>query len=163
MEQLTKPAGKNTGGICTVELAYTSDLSSMEKDYSQLAASPVFSDGGFREIYATPETVNLIEEQVETDAGTRYDYTLVVRLPKDRASLALSLFNLRYRNFIIRITNKNQLTRLLGTDLIPMRMAQQMLWPHQVSGYNGYELRFTGRFPHPPFFEGPSSGSGSGS
>lgn len=163
MAEITRHSGKNTGGICCLQWAYTDNIASMEKDFEDLTALISFSNGGWEEVYYTPGTITLQENQVTTDAGIRYDYTLTLRIPKDRASVATTLFARRYRDFILRITNANELVRLLGTDEVPMRMGQQMLWPGEVSGFNGYEIRFTGSFPQPAFFEGAASGSGSAS
>jgi len=101
--------------------------------------------------YGSTDTIQLEITTIETGAGKHYEISLRLRYPKDQASITNIFLDMANHAYLILVTNNQGETRLLGDKSSPMRMNFQILSPKDISGYNGYQVEFFGKFTYPPY------------
>ncbi len=159
MENIIRHTGINLGGINSINWMYCEDISLFNISATSLycAITPI-TGKDWNSFYATPETMQLDSEQQDTPSGIKYVYKLKALIPKDRIDVENQLFQMTGRCLILKITDKNNTIRILGTMNSPMKITSKLLKPLVLEGFNGYDILFSGEFSKPAFFMHPPGG-----
>jgi hypothetical protein len=159
MADIVRHTGINIGGHNLLSWVFKEDVEDYQVNLSSLRCSVSLRAGkSWNLLYTTAETTQLDSEQVDTPAGIKFLYKLKALVPKDRSEVESALFKMTGRHLIIRLTDKNRTTRILGTMESPMKESSKLLKPALIEGYNGYEVLFSGEFSSPAFFIQSPSG-----
>lgn len=159
MGNIKRHTGINLGGANSVVWLYKEDIASITFNESTLYASVTTKAGkAWNSLYGSPETIQLESESQDTPSGMKYIYKLKILVPKDRPGVEAELFRMSGRHLVVMLTDKNSITRLIGTMEVPMKLSGKLLKPPAMEGFNGYELLFSGEFSKPAGFVPGSSG-----
>lgn len=145
----------NIGGANTVEFISAGkviDLPYPVDHTIQESNIQIESGTEWNAFYATPGSIEVNIESEESDAGTIYPVTVRLRYPKDQATVTASFLSMKNNPQIIKVTDNNLVKTLFGNLNTPMRMKFRILKPGEVSGYNGYQVEFTGKLLYPPYY-----------
>ena len=102
--------------------------------------------------YFTPLTAELQINTPLSDAGTIYECIIRARVPKDRPEPATFIRTSQDCWFLLKVTDANGITRLIGTPDFPARFAANPSIPASPAEYNGYDISFTSRQLTPPAY-----------
>lgn len=134
---------KNIGSITSIQYALASDISSISAPDDNGAVDITFNNSkSFSTFTFTPETASFSEEQKDTDAGPLFEQGLSFKLPKIQTIMHAVVESLLDQDIILKITDGNGVTVIMGTPEVPVRASWRMSRPQGASGYNGYEVSF---------------------
>jgi len=144
---------KNIGSIISVSYALASDIDSISDPDSQGAVVVSFKPAkSFTSLAFSPETASYNEEQKDTDAGPVFEQRLSFQLPKVQTLLHLVMKSLADEQLVLKITDGNGTTVIMGSPDIPARGSWKVMRPAGAAGYNGYEVSFGLSSPDPAPF-----------
>ena len=101
--------------------------------------------------YGTPESIIFNCQPEESNAGTVYTPTLIMKYPNESSAIIAAFEDMARRSMLLTIEDANLKRKLLGEVKNPMRMQFNPVKPGEASGYNGYEVMFTGKYTHTPY------------
>ena len=146
---------KNIGSITNIYIALASAISSItEPDDNETVDVGFTSGNDFVELAFTKETASFSEEQQDSDAGPYFSQALTCRVPKISILQHIALKSLLDMELIIKFTDANGSSHIMGTLETPVRASLKMLRPADSAGYNGYEVTFRASCVNPaPFLD----------
>lgn len=145
----------NISGINTVEIIAARNIDSIpDPSGNQVTEENItlVSGKSWDNFYGTPGTIVPGMEAVRTEAGIYYKLSIKLRYPKDQASVTADFAGRAIQGHVLKITDNNGTKTLWGEKNNPMYMSFSIKKPGEVSGYNGYEVEFTGTSVHPPYY-----------
>ncbi len=129
----------NIGGINPIRYIFWEDVLSFTVDPVTLVGTITLITGKvWKYLYATADTIQLEIKEEDTPAGMILLCQLKMMIPKDRADVEALLFSLNNRKLIIEASDRNGITRYLGTRSLPMKKTSRLLKPATFEGYNGW-------------------------
>ncbi len=150
MGNILKHTGSNIGGVNPVWFVRIEDISSIVRNEVSLVETVTLKSGkSWSYLYATNGTIMIETDEPDTVAGIKYTYNIKMQVPKDRSSVEATLRQLNDVGLMIKITDKNGVTRYFGEIENPMRKSSKLLKPGEVAGFNGWEVSFFGEFSSP--------------
>ena len=140
----------NIGGINPVQYIFKEDVASFIISPSTLYGSLTLKSGSsWNYLYASPESIQVDGKEEDTPSGIKYTYQIKMLIPKDRPDVEVILRNLNNRHLIIKVKDKNGVSRYFGTMDHPMKKNGKLLKPAVLEGYHGWEIIFSGDFTQP--------------
>ena len=140
----------NIGGINPVQYIFKEDVASFFINPNTLYGSLTLKSGSsWNYLYASPESIQVDGKEEDTPSGIKYSYQIKMLIPKDRSDVEVILRNLNNRHLIIKVKDKNGVSRYFGTLDSPMKKNGKLLKPAVIEGYHGWEIIFSGDFTQP--------------
>jgi hypothetical protein len=159
MGNILRHTGINIGGLNSINWIFQEDVDEFSFNLANLFCLVTPNPGkSWNVIYGTPETIQLESEQQDSAAGMKYIYKLKILVPKDRNRVEAELYAMSERRLILKSGDKNGTIRIFGTLDYPMKLTSKLIKPPAIEGFNGYELVFSGEFPHPAgYYQDPNA------
>jgi len=147
---ISRHDGINLGGVHQILWTFVEDVLSATFHKSNLLYIVNLKSGkSWNYLYTTPETIKVESEEKQTPAGIRYIYTVKALIPKDRSNVELILYQLQNRGLILKVLDKNGVTRVFGFPANPMKKTSKLTKSKEYEGFNGWEITFKGEFETP--------------
>ncbi len=160
MANILKYTGGNIAGLNPVQYVFSDEIASEAYTQSNLSVTLSLKSGkSWKYLYATPDSIQLESKEEMTPAGMKYSYQIKMLVPKDRNEVEAVLMDLNNRLLVLKVKDKNGVTRIFGTVLQPMRKLSKLSKPPTIEGYNGWEVIFQGEFSLPAFYDLSDTGA----
>lgn len=151
------PFLENMGGALYFYFIETSDvLSETYAANHQVSALTLKEGAQMSAGYATPGSLSLKADPVESEHGTYFPTEVKGFFPRPPASLVAEFFNMVNRKYIVLLRDGNNKTRMAGTLEQPLRFSFSEDTGSRAQDNPGAAFRFTGNINHPPYFYTPS-------
>lgn len=134
---------KNIGSITAISYVPISEVSEISLPDANEKVDITFNPGkSFSAFAFSPESAQFNEEQQGAEAGPYFSQSLSFRIPKVSATTNLLLKLIADVEMILKITDGNGLSVVMGTLDTPARCSWKIMRPSSPGGYNGYEVTF---------------------
>jgi len=147
---ISQHEGVNLGANHQILWTFVSDVLSATFNKSTLLHIVNLKSGkDWNYLYTTPESLSVDSDEKETAAGVKYIYTIKGMIPKDRSNVQVILHQMVNRGLILKVLDKNGVTRIFGLTNNPMKISNKLVKPKDYEGFNGWKITFKGEFEFP--------------
>ena len=134
---------QNLGNLKTISLIALENLLSIPQPVAgEISFNDLtFVEGkAFQEIYFTPETGSIVENEERTNAGSVWKKEINLQIPKISAIIIAGLQNFENRKIAALVTDMNG----TGFLVFPLRILRKKQIPGQITSINAIMLNLTG-------------------
>jgi len=154
MNAINRQEADNICGITNVLFADVNDVVYLPDPVNHIMAESLIllrDEVDFNELYGSPESISFTCVSDKSKAGNVFNYNLFLKYPRQTADVVNTLEDMCHKPVIIILVDGNGVRQILGNIKNPMRLQLSPLKPGEATGYNGYELNFSGKYTHTPY------------
>lgn len=147
---MQKYTNTNIAGLKKIQIIPVNDVELVNVDIMNLTSKVTLKAGcSFTDIYFTPGTGALESKASDTNNGPVFNVLISANHPKISLDRSLYIFAFIEQRFVVKVTDMNANTFILGTIINPVKLSFDQVIPSSVGEYTGYHLSITGTFAYP--------------
>ena len=140
----------NIGSIIKIEIIEASKITVSKPDTDNKVT--ITTDGEFDVIKHQQESPGFNEVEKQVIEGVVYQSELTFKVPKIDPDTISVLNNYINKPAVIRLTDGNSRTYIMGSDTVPLYILRQSIIPAKAAGLNSYAFSVKYKNPRPvPF------------
>jgi hypothetical protein len=146
MENLKLNQSDNLSGIVSIDaipFMYASYIPNAVEGFINEADIVLIAGASFSTIEFQRNSAQESVEQVDTNGGSLFNYSLVARYPKDTPSATIIINEFCLKPLILKAIDTNGIKKLIGSIINPAKCKYKVPKSGNASGFNGYEFTFT--------------------
>lgn len=146
MNDINKFSDDNIGGIMLFKFVSTEAVQAIPQAINHIIASAITLKPGYNwhEFYGTPGTIELSEDQVDSEAGAFYKKTLKAVTPKIRPEIDVVFEDMKNRKFILDVIDNNGVRKIIGSVESGLKFISKANTKSEANQRNEYSIEFVG-------------------
>jgi hypothetical protein len=140
--EIAQFSGSNLSGLKEISYVYPTAISSIGyPDSNNKVDVELAPNSEWKQIYFTQNTAKMELVSKIDDSGVHYQVNIRFKIPKTEGSTIVKLDALKNRELVLKVTDLNELTWLIGNADQPVTLSFGM--SNDAGGFNSFEITFS--------------------